>query len=613
MKSKHKKYIRNNIGKKTAERIAKDLGISEGEITAFLLAESPARSPLQHAGSGIDTAQNTTSGKIKFAHILIISMLGFLIYSNILSGKFVWDDYVLVRNNGYVSDTSHLGEIFKGAISTNFISFTFYRPLQMLSYVMDFSIWGNNPAGFHLTNILLHVLVALALYWMVSVLLGDRLSAFLTAVLFTAHPIHTEAISYISGRSDPMGALFFLLAFLFYVKKIRTGKVLFLFLSLAAYASALLSRENSLFLIPVICLYHFIFREKMRQKDLAALLIITILYVILRVTVVHDLAAVLGLPSAKLYQRILGLFVAMANYARLFVLPLDLHMEYGSIIFHLDEPKVWIGFALIVSILFSAKKLWEKGDKPSLFALSWFILTLLPVSNIFPINAYMAEHWLYLPSVGIFLLTARGLSGLFRNRASRPAALIISSAAIAILALTTHAQNNYWMDPLSFIQRTLKYAPFSGRMYTNLGIELDGVGKKEEAIKAYEKAIELNPEYPLAYNNLAALYTGKGETRKAISLYNKALAINPRYFDAYFNLAISYGELNDYRNAILFYKKALEIKPYYATAHNNIAAAYYELGEYGLAVEHFDKAVELGFTPHESFYEILAPYRKKKE
>ena len=156
--------------------------------------------------------------KISISIVLIV-LIGLAVYSNSLKGQFLWDDEGLIQYNPHIKNWGYLSKIFISNLragagdSTNF-----YRPVQVFTYLIDYSLWKLNVIGYHMTNVLLHILVALSIYWLIQILFGDRILSLLTALFFVVHPIHTEAITYISGRADPLAALFILLCFIFYKK-----------------------------------------------------------------------------------------------------------------------------------------------------------------------------------------------------------------------------------------------------------------------------------------------------------------------------------------------------------------------------------------------------------
>ena len=163
-----------------------------------------------------------------FIFVILIIILGFTIYFNSLGGSFIWDDAGLIQGNAYLKDWSNFPQIFTKNIWAGIgEGSSIWRPLQMMTYFVDYSLWKLDPWGYHLTNILLHLLAALALYWFVSILFNNRILALFSSLLFIAHPVHVEAVSYISGRADSLVTIFVLVAFIFYLKFLHTRRITF--------------------------------------------------------------------------------------------------------------------------------------------------------------------------------------------------------------------------------------------------------------------------------------------------------------------------------------------------------------------------------------------------
>ena len=160
--------------------------------------------------------------------VALLIVLGFVVYGNSLCGEFLYDDILLVRDNIHIKDWTQIGSIFTKSIGSGYFAgkLVSYRPLQMFTYMIDYSLYGLDVRGYHLTNTLIHILVALAVYWFINILYKKNILSLLASLLFLVHPIHTEAVSYISGRADPLAALFMLLCFIFYIKCIRLNKII---------------------------------------------------------------------------------------------------------------------------------------------------------------------------------------------------------------------------------------------------------------------------------------------------------------------------------------------------------------------------------------------------
>ncbi|PIP04947.1 MAG: hypothetical protein COX52_14660, partial [Syntrophobacterales bacterium CG23_combo_of_CG06-09_8_20_14_all_48_27] len=157
----------------------------------------------------------------------LIIILGFSIYANSMKGKFIRDDESLIRDNIYIKSWSKVLNCFKNDIAAGGRQrWNSYRPFQMLTYMIDYSLWKLDVRGYHLINIILHILTALAIYWFINLIYGDSLLALFTSALFVINPLHVEAVSYISGRADSLSALFLLLCLIFYIKLVGRKNVM---------------------------------------------------------------------------------------------------------------------------------------------------------------------------------------------------------------------------------------------------------------------------------------------------------------------------------------------------------------------------------------------------
>ncbi|MBN1794099.1 MAG: tetratricopeptide repeat protein [Candidatus Omnitrophica bacterium] len=645
MKPKDKKYIFDNIDTKSIAEIAGALGLKERAVRKFLEA---GRTKERQRDEKEQADTRTPVGMV-FAAIILIAIAGCIVYSSALSGKFILDDILLIQNNVYLQDPSYIPALFTKNISAGVgMSNNFYRPLQMLTYLVEYSLWGDSPVAYHVTNILFHILAACAVYWLISILFGDHLLALLTGLFFAVHPMHTEAVTYIAGRADPMVALFVLLCLIFYIKHLNTNSVLFYLLMLASYGCALLSKEYS-FIVPVFLLvYHVVFRKKFRPVPFFSILSMLLIYMVCRAQILST-APAQPTQATTVFKRLPSLFVALTEYMRIMLIPTGLHMEYGVKFFHFSEPRVLAGLGILV-VLLCVAFLARNKNNILFFSLVWFLVGFIPVSNLFPLNAFMAEHWLYVPSIGFFLLLSycavSALTALKDASGSARAGHLLILSLIASLfvfyGIATFRQNAYWKDPLTFHERTLRYVPDSTRSlkrlgqiyfdmgrrdegvalfkkavtlnptdavaYNDLGVAHYAMGRTEEAIAAYEKAITYDPKNAQAYYNFGNLYKALRDYKRAIGLYQKAIESYPLYVTAYVNCGISYASLGERDRAIECYRKAIGINPRFAPAHVELAKEYYRAGNYRLAIEHADQAAALGYADPR-LLSALKPYR----
>ena len=567
--------------------------------------------------------------KILIISAISIVVLGLAIYWNSLDGKFIWDDIPIIRDNAYIRSFSHIDDIFtKSVIAGSGKESGFYRPVYISTYLLNHSLSGLNTVNIHLTNIMLHILVALAVFWLVNILFDDRPLSLLTSLLFLVHPVHTEVVSYMSGRVDSLITLFILCALIFYIKSLRQKSVVFYVAMVLCYCLSLMTKENALIFPLLVVLYHYSFRNrdgKMRRYSFFPLIVISFIYLLSRLTFFRS--AALDIPQISgVFSRLPGFFVAIANYLRILILPVGLHMEYGDRIFSFGDPKAIIGVLLSAIIIIYAFK---RRDRNPLvfFSVMWFFILLLPVSNLYPIAFYMAEHYLYLPSIGFFLMVSYCLTTLYRREGFKVYAGAVMTILILSGSILTINQNDYWKEPIAFYERTLRYAPESARVYNNLAnccreagridraevyykkaIQRDknnadahsnmaiiyrDLGRIDESVALYRRAIELNSGHPHAHSNLGIAYYVSGNIDAAIDSYKRALAINPNRSDVYYNLGIAYASSGKKKEAIDAYIKSLKLSPNDPDVYVNLGNTYKEDDKTAAALDSYKQAIKL--------------------
>jgi tetratricopeptide (TPR) repeat protein len=374
-----------------------------------------------------------------------------------------------------------------------------------------------------------------------------------------------------------------------------------------SYIIALLSKETALVVPVLILLYSCAFGKKTKKNALAGLLIAAILYVIFRSTIFQSVPVHMD-RFATVVPRIPGIFVALVKYLSLLLFPFGTHMNYGLKFFSFFDPNV-LAAAIIVAVLiiYTIKK--RKLYPLLFFSAGWFFVTLLPALNIYPLDSYMAERYLYLPSWGFFLALAWGLSRLYKN--NKLWCLGLSAFLIVSYSFLTIKQNNYWKDPISLYGATLRQEPDNYRIHEALAGEYYLEGRVNKAIEEYLKAIEINPGYGRAYGNLGNVFCKQGKIKQAVFMYMKA--INSRSEKdvigaAYYNLGNLYLSIGKDSQAVELYRKAVEIIPAMAAAHNNLAVLYYYNKDYGLAVKHYNQARKLGYNVHPDFKKAIDNY-----
>ncbi|MFC1699264.1 tetratricopeptide repeat protein [Candidatus Omnitrophota bacterium] len=540
---------------------------------------------------------------IKFVYIALIIVFGLGLYANSLNGRFILDDQALIKDNAYIKRFSYIPQVFRENLGQAAgIKSRAYRPMQMLSYMLDYSLYRLDVRGYHLSNVIIHILAAVSLFWLLALLTKNQLLAFGVSILFVVHPIHNSVVAYISGRADGLAVLFIFLTFITYLKldqqKAKAGYIIMLL----SYILALLSKENSLVFPLLLLVYHYTFQEKLKLSRFCPLLLIAVAYILLRLTFAQDLLS-FSSGTSTLVQRIPGFFVAVTSYLKLLFLPLNLHLEYGDKLFKLFQPQAILGLSLLILLLGYAAKI-RKQNKLISFAIFWFFIALLPCANLYYINAYMAENWLYLPAIGFFLILARVCALYGQTSLFRVPAIILAAGAVVFYSVLTVQQNSYWSDPEVFYQRTIKYAPSSPRAYNGLGLIKRAQGKGKQALALFKTAIKVDPTDPNGYNNLGLTYRDVGRTDKAIELYRQAIQLDPNYLKTYNNLALIYHSQGEHQQAIELYQQAIELNPNYDKVFYNLANIYYDLGKIEKAADLYQQAIQINPDYAQAYYNL---------
>jgi len=444
--------------------------------------------------------------KIYLKEILFICALGLIIYFNSLQAGFIWDDYSLVVDNPLIRDISKISKVFSSNLSVH--GDIFYRPVQNLSYMMDFFLFKFDPRGYHLTNILLHILVAILFFQLCYLLSAKRAVSLSAALIYLASPLWVESVTYISGRADILMGLFIISSFIFFIRKRST-------LCIICYILALFSKEASLIYPLIVFFYLAVWRKFDRKYTtlLIGLCVLTCVYALTLLLRSWGLSAI-SAGSYQLSTRMLFLPVALGEYLALLFFPVNPHMSYTvELPYSILQPRVLLSLLLFI-ILVGAIIHYLKKDKIISFFLLWFLVFYIPHSGIFPINAFFAEHFIYLSAFGIFAAFFCLLDKLRRRWIQRSILILY----LCFFSLTTIRYNAVWGDPVRFYQRIIRLSKNSFAASNNLGVLYLDQGEFDQAKKLFERAIQVKPDFLDARINLARLYYLKGDLRRAIGL-----------------------------------------------------------------------------------------------
>jgi tetratricopeptide (TPR) repeat protein len=533
---------------------------------------------------------------------LLFCAIAAAVYGNSVRSPFIWDDRYLIHENHFIKSFSYLPEIFKHQLyySSAGVS-NFYRPVQTLTLMFDYAIWKDNPAGYHITNIAMHILCGFMAYLFLFAVFKSRYLAAFAGILFLVHPANSTVVNYISSRADSLAAFFMLLSAFLFVKALSGPRErVFMASSAASFAAALLSKEMAIAL-PALLLIVILFvlpKEKRKYGKTIPFFAILFIYALLRFTALNFSAAGPQI-SHGLYIRLLTSVESFTRLILLIFVPARIHIEksipFSTGIFQLTT----MASIAVLGFIAAAAYYLKSRSRIFSFGILWFFAALLPMSNLFPINATIADHWIYLPCIGIFVSLIGGISDVIgrssgaKQHILNRAAVVVFIVAVVILSAATIKQNGIWADPIKFYRLAIKYSPSSFRAHNELGIIYMDMGDYRTAIKEYKAAVKKNPRFDQGFDNLGIAYDKNGDPELAIGAYKRALKINPRNPKIYNNLGNAYNRLNRFDEAVESYQKALRMVPDYKSVYNNLGVVYYKKGAYDQAEKYWQRAHDL--------------------
>ena len=502
----------------------------------------------------------------------LIAAVAILVHSPALPGQRIWDDAYLAHDNPFIKSPVLIPESFRHYLFLDSLS-AHYRPVQNISYIFDYFFWNTDEFGFHLTNVLLHTGSAVLLYFLLSRLIASffaagiqrnsswiSLSAFLIALLWAVHPVHSAAVDYISGRADSLAFFFAAAGWLLFWKaqdcSRATSRMIINILAASCGLLALLSREIGCVWI-VLFIAHQIFVERRFSVRIRIGAVIACLFLLGAYGALRQLPGERSTVPAQAGWtapvRAVLMARALGDYARLIILPGNLHMDRTVV-----DPGGWrsnaewrksigteylsiLGLLLFALFVYGTVKK-GRGQSLRVFGAAWFLIAYLPISNMFQLNATVAEHWLYLPLVG-FLIFFCGFAIELPIR-YRLATTVIAIAATIGLSARSFVRSSDWANEETFYQRTLAAGGDSPRIAVNLAQVYVRRGDYASGEKILRRVLQTNPDYPTARINLGNVLLHQGKAQEAETFFRSLVDTDkkiskeyPRTWIAAVNLA----------------------------------------------------------------------------
>ncbi len=530
-------------------------------------------------------------------YLLILIALTLFTFANSLFNGFLGDDHVVIENNNFYKSSDNLLRLFDKSYLTDGNSLynhsnqydhsgsVAYRPVRSLTYVCDYWLWGLNPFGYHLTNLMLHVVNAGLVYFLVFCFLKSNIIAFFSSLLFSLHPVKTEAVCSIGYRADLVACLLSLTAFLFFVracnvKRNKAGStpcfVSYLF-SLICFFLALFAKESAIVLLGLFVFYDLCFNN-LNFKDLAvksvhryfSFLAVVLFYLFVYWKVFPNTSLVsVGFMGGDWFSHVLSMFWILGSYVLDLFFPFvvkPLPPLYAPMI----EP--WMVFKIVFSCLIlllsvgGIFKFYSKGKRAKSFFLFWFLFSLLPVMNIVPIANPMAHRFLYFPSVGFVVFVAlffeRLVKGLEEKKDFKNVGKIIKPAVVALCLVCTIPLNMAWKDDFSMGLSLVENHPENEKGYSILGLALFKAGRWTQAREYLIKSADLGSGDPMIYYLLGMVFFD--DDKQAEKYFHKSIEMSPAYNSPYLGLGRMFCLNKEYEKAMPYLEKSLEIMPTYS-------------------------------------------------
>jgi tetratricopeptide (TPR) repeat protein len=541
---------------------------------------------------------------------LVVLAAGIAHGPGLQNGVTNWDDPAYLSENPNVLDLSWkgLGNIFHPSSAARY---SHYIPLVILSYALEFHLFGTSPLTYHATNIILHILNALLLLWLVYQLSGNLAAGVIAGVLFAVHPTGVESVAWIAERKNVLSGLFFLgslIAYAFYVRAPQRGPMLWLafafcFLSLLAKAGAVV--------IPFLYfLIDDLHKRPLNRKTVVEkipALILSLVFALLVFFAHHAdgiLQAGLGdfAPASafSFLERMLIASHSLLVYILRFIIPSDLSAYYPFV----GKDSGWLPIAYFFSPLilllagYGVSRL-NVMRREAAFGLLFFVITVAPTLQIIPAGvSETADRYAYLAYGGLCYIVGLIAVRVFKDYLSRRTILaapvvVLGVIVIGLFTYMSRMHTAVWNDSVSLWNHVLERSPGFVLAYVQRGNAFLKQEDPRAALVDFTKALELDQRNPVAYNNRGIAYQRINEQDEAVSDFNRAIEVKPDYADAYNNRGYLFYVMEENERAIADFTRAITLNPSHIIALKNRGRTYADSGLPEKALEDFDAALAI--------------------
>lgn len=578
--------------------------------------------------------------------ILALILCGLIAHIVVLNGSFkTMDDEFSIVNNENLRSLSSLGTIFTECF---FGGDAYYRPLVTLSFLFDYQIAGLNPLFYYLSNVVVHLANGILLFLIFNILLKKKSLSFITALLFIIHPIQWEAVANIAGRSILLCAFWQFVSFWLYLKfalqsRLNPHRKFYFAGSLLAFVLALLSKESAVVTPFLLAGYEYWLRRRAKGKILSVQSLVRLAPFVGILGGYFLLRKLLGITSVSFWPSlellalgVLTFLSSMLIYLRVFIFPIDLYFDRATMYYtNFADWGLWLTLAAIVIFSWVTGRYHARWSRRIKFMLFWFVVSLLPVSQLVPLPAHIgyaatADHFYYVPSAGLlafFVLMGYGLIQRgWRNKSiSRRFPVGLVGGVAVYFMLITIGQNLHAVYELSMFEKSLSYNPANTRVRISYGLALAKVGLFAEAEQQFREVLFAEPWDARARIGFAKSLCDQGKCLDAIfeyetitdagnmqelleqnlkytydvviGQYQNRLKEDPENAQLYYSLGVVYAKSGREREAARAYHQALRFEPHSRFALYNLGALLESGVESQKAAGYFKKVITLARRP----------------
>ncbi|MDA0834687.1 MAG: tetratricopeptide repeat protein [Planctomycetota bacterium] len=542
---------------------------------------------------------------------LFLTLIVLAVYGQVYDFDFVkLDDDLYVTENPHIREGLSVESVAWALMSTEHGHF--WQPVLWLSLMLDAEIFGINAGGFHLVNVLFHILNVNLLFVLLKRMTGDIWTSAAAVALYAVHPLRVESVAWVTERKDVLSTFFGLLCLLAYVKYRQQGSRPAYVLSLVWFAVSLMSKQMMVTMPFLLLLLDFwplcsevtsvgIVKRNPQATRWGSLVygkipyfLLTAAFCVIAVGAQSSGGAVMSLQKLTMSMRLENAVVSYALYLKQTIWPVGLAAFYPHPLGAIPQWEVIVLGSVLLSM--SVLAICLRHRLPWVFVgWFWYLGSLLPVIGLVQVGSQrMADRFTYVPHIGLFIAICWTVRAVILENINRRVALgVVFSVTLVVLMALSYRQTSHWRNTVTLMNHTLDVTGPNYVAHNNLAMHLLEQQRPGPAARHLRSALELNPENPMTYSNLGLAMTGLGRPEDAIDCFKQALEIQPELPHALTNLGNTLCDIGRADEGVEYLERARKAEPENPMSYNNLGMAYIDLGQNQRGIELLNRALEL--------------------